>query len=441
MLEARGLTKYYGHTAAVRDVSFTIRQGEILGYLGANGAGKSTTVRMLTGLTEPSDGAILYNGSSIREDMTRWQRRLGYVPEEAHLYGHLSGEEYLRLVGRLRSMPRPVLEPRIEEFLRLLLLWDDRHEALSAYSKGMRQKILLAAALLHNPDVLVLDEPFSGLDTNSALVLRELMRRLAAEGKTILFSSHVLEVVEKVCTNVLILRSGEVVAHESVNRLQSMLRQPSLEGVFAQLTASADPRDAADRILRLVVSRRFGNEIPLGEPGEPGANIATTLARNLVSAFPQDFQNTCGEELLESAKGEIEFARKRGRSTRGLTRLFFDFVKRIPAEYINEVWQDLRYGFRSLANARGFSIAAILSLSLGICIATCALSQMNGLALRKLPGVNNPGALAALQAPISWPAYEDIRENARSFTSTAAYLAPVALSVDVDGRRNESGDN
>ena len=160
MLEVRSLTKYYSHTAAVRDVSFTIQPGEILGYLGSNGAGKSTTVKMLTGLIEPSEGRIFYQGRSVHEDFTAFQRRIGYVPEEAHLYPHLSGREYLQLVGRLRGIPRKVLEPKIDEFLRLFSLWDDRHDPLSTYSKGMRQKVLISAALLHNPDILILDEPF-----------------------------------------------------------------------------------------------------------------------------------------------------------------------------------------------------------------------------------------------------------------------------------------
>ena len=249
MLEARSLTKYYNHTPAVRQVSFTVRPGEILGYLGPNGAGKSTTVKMLTGLIEPSEGQIFYRGRSVYEDFTAFQRRTGYVPEEAHLYPHLSGREYLQLMGRLRGMPRRVLEPKMDEFLQAFALWDDRHAPLSAYSKGMRQKILLSAALLHDPDVLILDEPFSGLDVTSALMLRSLLRALAGQGKIILYSSHVLEVVEKICSTVLILRNGEVVAYDSIERLRELMSQPSLEGVFAQLTQADDGDEVANRIV------------------------------------------------------------------------------------------------------------------------------------------------------------------------------------------------
>jgi ABC-2 type transport system ATP-binding protein len=254
MLEARSLTKYYDRVRVVSQVSFTIRPGEILGYLGPNGAGKSTTVKMLTGLIEPSDGKIFYDGRSVYDDLTAFQRRIGYVPEEPHLYPHLSGREYLQLVGRLRGMPRATLDPKMDEFLRLFGLWEDRHSPLSAYSKGMRQKILLSAALLHDPDVLILDEPFSGLDVTSAMVVRSLLRALAAQGKIIFYSSHVLEVVEKVCSTVLILRKGQVVAYDSINRLQELMQQPSLEGVFAQVAQVEDGDVVAGRILQAMKS-------------------------------------------------------------------------------------------------------------------------------------------------------------------------------------------
>ena len=162
MLEICDLTKRFHGFTAVRDVSFCIRPGEILGYIGPNGAGKCTTVKMIIGLLDPSEGQILWNGRSVIDDLPAFQRRLGYVPEEPHLYPHLSGREYLQLVGRLRGLPRKILEPKIEEFLRLFSLWDDRHAPVTSYSKGMRQKILLSAGLLHNPDLLILDEPLSG---------------------------------------------------------------------------------------------------------------------------------------------------------------------------------------------------------------------------------------------------------------------------------------
>src|SRR5882757_2258066 len=226
MLEVRGLIKRYNRIPAVDSVSFTIRPGEILGYIGPNGAGKSTTVKVLTGLIEPTDGEIFFNGHDVRADWVGFQRRMGYVPEEPHLYPHLTGREYLQLVGRLRGLPRRTLESRMDEMLRLFSLWGDRYSPLSSYSKGMRQKILLSGALLHDPELLILDEPFSGLDVNTALVLRALIRSLADNGKMILYSSHVLEVVEKVCSSVLILRKGVVVAHDSVSNLRQLMTSP-----------------------------------------------------------------------------------------------------------------------------------------------------------------------------------------------------------------------
>lgn len=252
MLEVRGLVKRYSRIPAVDHVSFRIDPGEVLGYLGPNGAGKSTTVKMLTGLIDPSEGEIFFNGWNVRENWTEFQERLGYVPEEPHLYPHLTGREYLQLLGRLRGMERHVLDAKIDELLRLFGLSGDRHSAMSSYSKGMRQKILLSGALLHNPQLLILDEPFSGLDVNTAVVLRTLLRALAQEGKMILYSSHVLEVVEKVCSTVVILRKGKVVAHDRVERLRDLLSQPSLEGVFAQLTEQEDPGEIVGGILSVM---------------------------------------------------------------------------------------------------------------------------------------------------------------------------------------------
>ena len=254
MLEVRGLCKRYSRIPAVEGVSFTIKPGEILGYLGPNGAGKSTTVKVLTGLIEATAGEIYFNGQNVKEDFTAFQRKIGYVPEEPHLYPHLSGREYLQLIGRLRGLQRKILEPRMDGMLRLFSLWEDRHSALASYSKGMRQKILLSAALLHNPELLILDEPFSGLDVTTAMVLRRLLWALAAEGKMIFYSSHVLEVVEKVCSWVLILRKGKVVAYDAVERLRDLMQQPSLEGVFAQLTEQEDPEDRVRGILSVLRS-------------------------------------------------------------------------------------------------------------------------------------------------------------------------------------------
>jgi len=252
MIEVRGLTKLYTRRPAVDNVSFTIGPGEILGYLGPNGSGKSTTVKMLTGLLEPSRGVILYRGSNIRQDLIAYKKAFGYVPEEPNLYPYLTGREYLQLVGRLRCLPAALLEHRIDQFLNLLALYEHRYSPISSYSKGMKQKILISAALLHNPEVLIFDEPLSGLDVTTALVFKNLIKALARQGKVILYSSHMLEVVEKVCTNVMILRKGCVVANDSVEHLRDLMALPSLEDIFSQLVLQEDTEKIAEDIVEVM---------------------------------------------------------------------------------------------------------------------------------------------------------------------------------------------
>ena len=253
MLQVCGLTKRFDGVPAVEDVSYAVHPGEILGYVGPNGAGKTTTVKMIIGLVEPSEGEIRFGGRSVREDPAGFQARIGYVPEEPQLYPYLSGREYLQLVGRLRGMARHVLNAKIDEFLRLFSLWEDRHCPVSAYSKGMRQKILLSAALMHNPELLILDEPLAGLDVTAALVLRDLVAGLAARGRMILYSSHVLDVLEKVCSRVVVLAKGRVVAQDSIENLRRAMHAPSLEGVFVELTREQDHHAMAGRILEAMV--------------------------------------------------------------------------------------------------------------------------------------------------------------------------------------------
>ena len=240
MLEAQGLTKFYSAIRAVRDVSFQLEPGGILGLLGPNGSGKSTTVSMLAALLEPSGGKVLLDGEDIRRDILGYKASLGYVPEEAVLYTYLTGPEYLSLIGGLRGIPPATVQDRIDGFLTLFNLKDDVHAPMSAYSKGMRQKILISAALLHNPRIIILDEPNSGLDVTTTLLLRSLVQTLAREGRMIVYSSHLLEAIEQVATDVLILHEGQVVAHDSVARLRSLMALPSLEQVFRTLVIETD---------------------------------------------------------------------------------------------------------------------------------------------------------------------------------------------------------
>ncbi len=252
MLELRKVCKRFSGIAAVDDVSFSARAGEITGYLGPNGSGKSTTMKMITGLLQATSGQILFDGEPIENDLMAYKQRMGYVPEEPHLYGHLSGLEYLIMVGQLRNLPLTATADRIDGLLRLLALHGDRHAPISAYSKGMRQKVLLSAALLHNPDLLLLDEPFSGLDVGTGLVLRSLIQELAARGKVVLFSSHELETVERVCSHVVILHRGKIVADDSIERLRTLMAVPTLEGIFQQLAVEQDTAAISREIADLI---------------------------------------------------------------------------------------------------------------------------------------------------------------------------------------------
>src|SRR5579863_7214632 len=252
MLELRRVSKHFSGIAAVDDVSFSARPGEVTGYLGPNGSGKSTTMKMITGLIEMTFGRILFEGKPIQDDLIAYKRRMGYVPEEPYLYTHLSGTEYLTMVSQLRNLPQQESSARIDGLLRLLSLHDDRHASISGYSKGMRQKVLIAAALLHNPDLVLLDEPFSGLDVGSALVLRSLIRELANRGKVVLFSAHELDTVEGISNRVVILHRGKLVADDSIQRLRSLMELPTLEAIFSQLAVEQDTAQMARNIADLI---------------------------------------------------------------------------------------------------------------------------------------------------------------------------------------------
>jgi ABC-2 type transport system ATP-binding protein len=254
MLEATSLSKSYGSVVAVHDVSLRLEPGQVLGYLGPNGSGKSTTVKMLTGLLEPTRGQILYNNENIHKNLQNYRRHLGYVPEEANLYPYLSGEEYLDMVATLREMPDARRRPRIQSLLELFSLASHRHVTIGNYSKGMRQRILLIAALMDNPDVLILDEPFSGLDVTSSLVLKSLIQSLSKKGKAVFFCSHVLEVVEKVCSQLIILRNGQVIAYGPTAEVVAKIGQSTLEGTFLQLVEDRDVSQIATDIAEVIAA-------------------------------------------------------------------------------------------------------------------------------------------------------------------------------------------
>jgi len=255
MLELTSVSKSYRSIPAVENVSFVLKAGEVLGYLGPNGSGKSTTVKMVMGMIRPTKGKVLFGGRDIHHDLASYRVQLGYVPEEAQVYTHLSGLEYLQLVGRLRGLEERVIEYKARTLLQLLSLEAAQYSALSEYSKGMKQRVLIAAALLHDPQLIVFDEPLSGLDTVSARLFKDLLILLSSEGKAILYISHVLEVVERVCSRVIVLAKGKVVADAPPGDLIRLTALPTLESVFAELVQQTDTQQMA-RDLRDVMKVR-----------------------------------------------------------------------------------------------------------------------------------------------------------------------------------------
>jgi ABC-2 type transport system ATP-binding protein len=254
MLQARGLTKRYGGLLALDHVSFDLQPGEIVGYLGPNGSGKSTTVNLVVGLLEPTRGDLSLSGVRAADDPIAYKRQIGYVPEEPTLYAHLTAGEYLLLVGRLRRLPLATLEARIPALLRQLQLHDARYSSMTAFSKGMRQRVLVAAALLHDPRLLVLDEPFSGLDVNAGLLLRTLLQLLAGEGRMIFFSTHRFDMVEKICSRVIVLSSGRIALERRVADFERD-GPDSLEATFVRATQQPDFAPLAREILDTISGR------------------------------------------------------------------------------------------------------------------------------------------------------------------------------------------
>jgi len=252
LLELEHLYRSFRGIPAIEDVSFKMAPGEIVGFLGPNGAGKSTTVKIITGMLRPNDGRVLFEGQDIAKDMVAFRAAFGYVPEEAHLYSYLSGLEYLQLVGRLRGLEEELLETKATRLLKLLNLESWQYSPISSYSKGMRQRVLIAAALLHDPKLLIFDEPLSGLDVVTMRLFRDLLELLAAQGKAVLYISHVLEVVEQVCNRVIVIAKGRVLADARPADLAKLMSLPNLESVFAQLVQQQDTRTVAQEMVEVM---------------------------------------------------------------------------------------------------------------------------------------------------------------------------------------------
>ncbi len=253
MISVSNLTKEYGTKKAVDQISFEATKGEIVGYLGPNGAGKSTTLKMLVGLLQPTSGDISVAGYSAETELLELKQRIGYVPEEAQLYEHLTLVEHLQLMGRLYHLEEKLIAHKIVELAKLFDMEAQANQRISSFSQGMRQKCLIMAALLHNPDVLFLDEPFTNLDVTTVTFLKSLLQRLAELGKTILYCTHILEVAETLCPRIMIINEGKIIADAPVAELRQQTNQTALNEIFVQLTETTGLDEKTDEAIRIVM--------------------------------------------------------------------------------------------------------------------------------------------------------------------------------------------
>lgn len=242
----------YGERFVLNGIDLEVYEGQIIGYIGPNGAGKSTTVKLMLGLTEGYTGDIRIFGRDITEAGPEYKRRIGYVPETAEIYDTLTAREYLTFIGQLYGISAKEAERKgraLTDILGLKDVWDSR---ISSFSKGMKQKVLLTSSLLHNPDILFLDEPLSGLDANSVMVVKEILALLAEQGKTIFYSSHIMDVVEKISSRIVLLHDGRIAADGSFEELKQQNLESSLEDIFTQLTGFEEHRALAEAFVSFV---------------------------------------------------------------------------------------------------------------------------------------------------------------------------------------------
>jgi ABC-2 type transport system ATP-binding protein len=249
MIETHELTRVFDDTVAVDRLTMRVGRGEILGFLGPNGAGKSTTVKMLTGMIRPTSGSATIAGLDTVTRSLDVKRRIGYVPESGAMYESLTAAEHLELVGCLYHLDPATARSRTTEVLEMFGLEQVQHQRMSQFSKGMKQKILIASALIPNPEVLFLDEPLNGLDANAALLVKHLLRKLADQGKTIFFCSHILEVVERICSRIIIIDKGRQIVDGTAAEIQRTTETDSLEAAFSQLTGVKDVGELAGDFL------------------------------------------------------------------------------------------------------------------------------------------------------------------------------------------------
>jgi ABC-2 type transport system ATP-binding protein len=245
----KNLWKSYQHTPVLKGIDLTVMPGQVIGYIGPNGAGKSTTVKILCGLLADFEGEVWVAGHNLRQQPLEVKKQIGFIPELAELYETLTPYEFLHFMAALYSMPADLAEQRMQRMLSAFGLQDHMHQRMDTFSKGMRQKVLITSGLLHNPNIIIMDEPLSGLDANSVIIVKELISKLAAEGKTIFYCSHMMDVVEKVSDRIVLINDGQVVADGSFEQLKAQQGDQSLEKIFANLTAKSSLDKAATELI------------------------------------------------------------------------------------------------------------------------------------------------------------------------------------------------
>ncbi|MFJ8102874.1 MULTISPECIES: ABC transporter ATP-binding protein [unclassified Lysinibacillus] len=252
ILTITNLTKRYGSKEILKGIDLHVSRGEIIGYIGPNGAGKSTTVKIILGIEGDYGGEIKLFGENIGKDSIEYRRRIGYVPEIADVYDNLSGYEYLTFIGQLYGLELEVVADKSKSLMELFGVGEAYHSRISSYSKGMRQKLLIIASLIHNPDLLFLDEPINGLDANSVMIFKEILIQLAAQGKTIFYSSHIMDVVEKISSRIILLNDGKIAADGTFAQLQADNTEGTLEKIFNQLTGFHDHQEIGEKFVSIV---------------------------------------------------------------------------------------------------------------------------------------------------------------------------------------------
>jgi ABC-2 type transport system ATP-binding protein len=251
-IKISNLQKAYGSSLVLKDVNLEVDSGEIIGYIGPNGAGKSTTIKILIGMIPDYAGSVEVMGLDVKANPLEVKRLIGYVPENASLYDTLSPMEYLRFLGSLYQLETDQIEEKATELLRLFALYDQRDDRMTTFSKGMKQKVLLISGILHNPEVIFLDEPLSGLDANAVILVKEILSQLKHAGKTIFYSSHIMDVVEKISDRIVLINKGTIIANGTFEELKSQRETGSLEQIFNQLTGNNEHVQLAEEFIQVM---------------------------------------------------------------------------------------------------------------------------------------------------------------------------------------------